>query len=123
LIITNISEETDGVKTFGLKPASGGSLSYKAGQFLTFLHKAYGRELRRSYSLSCAPYLHDAATITVKRIANGIMSRWLIDYARAGDMLRCDAGATGVFTLPDDPGTYNAVWLFAAGIGITPVFS
>jgi ferredoxin-NADP reductase len=123
LIISSIREEATGVKTFALKPATDAAFSYKAGQFLTFLHKAYGRETRRSYSLSSALGEDDVATITVKRIANGIMSRWLIDDARPGDVLHCDGAATGIFTLPQDLNGYRAVWLFAAGIGITPVFS
>jgi ring-1,2-phenylacetyl-CoA epoxidase subunit PaaE len=67
--------------------------------------------------------MHDRLRITVKRIENGIMSRWLIDRAHTGDVLHCEGGATGVFTLPADLGQYDAVWLFAAGIGITPLFA
>ena len=123
LIISFIKEEAPGVKTFGLKPASGGHLHYKAGQFLTFAHKANGRELRRSYSLSCAPGICEMPTITAKRIPNGILSRWLIDHASTGDVLECEGGATGVFTLPEGLNPGHTIWLFAAGIGITPIYA
>jgi ring-1,2-phenylacetyl-CoA epoxidase subunit PaaE len=46
----------------------------------------------------------------------------LIDKARKGDILTATGAATGVFTLPDNPGSYTAAWFFAAGIGITPIF-
>ena len=118
LIITDIRTEAPDVKTFLLKAASGEPLPWKPGQFLTFIHHSYGRELRRSYSLSGMSDL----SITAKRIPNGAMSRWLIDVARPGDTLRCEGGATGVFTLPEDLSPYSTVWLFAAGIGITPIY-
>lgn len=51
------------------------------------------------------------------------MSRWLIDAARIGDTLTATGPATGLFTLPDDPALYSSIWLFAAGIGITPIYS
>jgi ring-1,2-phenylacetyl-CoA epoxidase subunit PaaE len=42
--------------------------------------------------------------------------------ARMGDVLTVTGGATGVFTLPEQVEVYSAVWLFAAGIGITPIY-
>ena len=123
LIISSVKEEAENVKTFGLKPAAGGKLSYYAGQFLTFSDYASGREFRRSYSLSSAPGVDEFAAITVKRIANGMFSRRLIDRAAAGDTLRTIGDATGIFTFPDDISGVKAAWFFAAGIGITSVFS
>lgn len=122
LIITAITEEAEDVKTFVLQPADGSTLNYHAGQFLTFSLKIAGKEQRRSYSLSSAPGIDALPAITVKRIANGWFSRWLIDSARVGDRLQAIAGATGLFTLPDNLDKYEAVWLFAAGVGITPLY-
>jgi ring-1,2-phenylacetyl-CoA epoxidase subunit PaaE len=58
----------------------------------------------------------------VKRIPNGEYSRWLIDKAKEGDTL-LTIGASGFFTLPASLSQYDKVFFFAAGSGITPVYS
>lgn len=123
LCISDIREELPGVRTFFLKRTDGEALAYQAGQFLTFLAGSPQHPQRRSYSFSTAPGIDAQPAITVKRVDNGLMSRWLIDTARPGDCLQCSGGATGLFTLPADVGRHEAVWLFAAGIGITPVYA
>jgi ring-1,2-phenylacetyl-CoA epoxidase subunit PaaE len=123
LVIADIIEETKDVRTFYLQPANGSSLTYRPGQFLTFSLTIAGREQRRSYSLSSTPGIDPLPSITVKRVDNGYFSRWLIDRARQGDILQSIGEATGIFRLPDDLAPYRAIWLFAAGIGITPLFS
>lgn len=115
--IESIAQAAPGVNFFSLRPA--GPFSYVPGQFVTILHHDHGRELRRSYSLF--EYV-GLPTIGVKRIDNGVVSRWLHDEAQAGDILECDGGAHGLFHLAT-PLTAAAIWLFAAGIGITPVYA
>jgi ring-1,2-phenylacetyl-CoA epoxidase subunit PaaE len=123
LVIADIKEEIKGVKTFFLKPADGSTLRYRAGQFLTCSLIISGREQRRSYSLSSTPGVDDMPFITIKRVENGWLSRWLVDDARVGDKLHTTDSATGLFTLPDDANAFEALWLFAAGIGITPLYA
>src|SRR5690606_27325482 len=84
--------------------------------------KAGGEEVRRSYSISSAPSLNEPLRITVKRIANGEYSRWLIDKAKEGDMLLV-AGISGFFTLPPFMIPGKPIVFFAAGSGITPVYA
>ena len=121
LIITHIRDEVSQVKTFTLATASGEPLIYRAGQFLTFSFRLGTTEERRSYSVSSSPALQELLAITVKRVDNGAFSRWLIDAAKVGDTLVC-TGIAGLFTLPD-PADNQHILLFAAGIGITPMFS
>jgi ferredoxin-NADP reductase len=93
---------------------------YRAGQFLTFVFDHHGEEIRRSYSLSSSPD-DDRLAITVKRISNGEISRFLLSKVKVGDMLTAIEPA-GVFT----PGNYEAakdLVYFAAGSGITPLLS
>jgi len=118
VIITDIRQEVPGVKTFILEPA----LSYKAGQFLTFAIQHHHREERRSFSISSSPVLNEPLSITVKRVDNGVYSRLLIDRAKPGDLLYT-TGAAGLFTLPGDIAAYKQLFFFAAGIGITPIYS
>ena len=121
-IITSIKEETTGVKTFTVAYADGSSIPYVAGQFITFAFTHHGREERRSYSISSSPEVDAALSFTVKRVDNGSYSRLLIDRAVVPERL-LTTGAAGLFTLPADIGVYRQVFFFAAGIGITPVFS
>jgi len=96
-----------------------GPLSYRAGQFLTILVNIYGREHRRSYSFSTTPGIDPVAAITVKRVPNGEVSRYLLDHLRVGDILHTLPPA-GRFTLDNAADTLIFI---AAGSGIVPIFS
>jgi ferredoxin-NADP reductase len=121
-IITSILQETPGVKTFTLTYEDGSDIPYAAGQFITFVFNHHNKEERRSFSISSCPVLNEPLSFTVKRIDNGAYSRLLIDRAKVGDKLYT-TGASGLFTISEDLANYQQVFFFAAGIGITPVFS
>jgi len=118
LHIKNIKEEVKDFKTFSFAE----DINYKAGQYLTFVYYSHTEEVRRSYSITSSPVLNEPVSIGVKRIENGLFSRKLIDNAVANDEL-ITIGAGGLFVLPDDIENYKQVFFFAAGSGITPVFS
>ncbi|MCB2376415.1 ferredoxin--NADP reductase [Hymenobacter sp. BT635] len=122
LTIQEIREEAPDTKSFVLVPPAGGELAYRSGQYLTLEHRQYRQQVRRSYSLSSSPAWHEPPTITVKRVDNGLLSRYLIDQARVGDTLQT-LGAAGFFTLPENLSKYQQLILLAAGSGITPIFS
>jgi ferredoxin-NADP reductase len=123
LQIQKIIRETDDTHTFQLKNLSGKEINYVAGQFLSFVfEKRNGEEERRNYSISSAAVLEEPLSITVKRIPNGEFSRQLTDYAKEGDTL-FTIGASGFFTLPSPEDMPAQFFFFAAGSGITPVFS
>lgn len=120
--VTRIIAEAPGVKSFVLQPLDG-EIQYKPGQFLTFLFKRRsGQEARRSYSMSSSPELNEPITITVKRVPNGEFSRILLDRLKTGEVLHT-IGASGFFVLPEHLGDFQRYVFFAAGSGITPVFS
>ena len=120
--ISSIRQETPGVKTFILASSDGRTLSYAAGQFLTFVFTHHDREERRSFSTSSSPVLDEPLSVTIKRVDNGAYSRLLCDRAVPGDALYT-TGAGGLFTLPEAFTQYKQVFFFAAGIGITPIYS
>ena len=123
LRIIQIIQETVDTKSFVLESVGENELSYKAGQFLTFVFYHFnGEEVRRSYSISSSPELNEALTITVKRIPNGEFSRWFIDKAEVGNILTT-TGASGFFTLPEPVEKFKQYVFIAAGSGITPVYS
>ncbi|WP_324672439.1 ferredoxin--NADP reductase [Hymenobacter sp. GOD-10R] len=119
VIVSAIRQETPEVKTLLLDAPA---LSYQAGQYLTFVHPR-NEELRRSYSISSAPVLDESLAVTVKRVPNGLFSRYLADTVQVGDTL-LTIGAGGFFTLPETlDDEYQQVFFFAAGSGITPIYA
>jgi ring-1,2-phenylacetyl-CoA epoxidase subunit PaaE len=122
LRISLIREEKADVKTFVLDAVDGVPLHYKAGQFLTFVFQNHHKEERRSFSITGNPELGEPLSITVKRIENGIFTRFLIDRAKEGDILYA-TGVAGLFTLPEEMAAYEQVFFFAAGIGIVPIMA
>jgi ferredoxin-NADP reductase len=115
-----IRQETTDVKSFVLAPPAGTTFSYKPGQFLTIIHPNRPDE-RRSYSLSSHPSF-DEPTITLRRIANGEVSRWLFDEVKPGDTIQT-TGASGLFTLPENLDDFEPLVFLCAGTGITPAMS
>jgi ferredoxin-NADP reductase len=120
LTIKAVREEIPGFKTFVLEGEE--PLAYRAGQYITLVDTSSGEEVRRSYSIASAPALGEPLTIGVKRVENGHFSRLLVDKAKAGDRL-LTTGVGGLFTLPENLADYKQVFFFAAGSGITPIFS
>lgn len=108
--------------TFELEPVGDEIPAYKAGQFLILSFQFGNREVRRSYSLSSSPYTGEPLSITVKRIDNGEISRLLHHKTQVGDILTA-LEPQGVFTYEPEPERKRIVFLFAAGIGITPLYS
>lgn len=120
LKVREVREETADTKSFVFD--SHKELSYQPGQFLTLIKKGLSVEIRRQYSFSSHPVFDPFPTITVKRINNGEISRWLFDNVKVGDALMSN-GASGLFTLPQHIKEFNTVLLLAAGSGITPLLS
>ncbi|MFO0379454.1 MAG: 2Fe-2S iron-sulfur cluster-binding protein [Cyclobacteriaceae bacterium] len=112
LTIQKIQPETEDTKSFWLRPDR--PLAFRAGQFLILQQG----EHRRSYSISSSPG-DSLVRITVKRIENGLFSRYLFDEAHVGETLT-SSGAAGRFQLPEDPDAFQQYVFFAAGSGITP---
>jgi ferredoxin-NADP reductase len=118
--IQSIKQEVKGFKTFVFE--EGPHIPYQSGQYLTLVRTVNGEETRRSYSITSSPCLNEPLAIGVKRIENGFFSRLLVDSAKPGDVWTT-IGAGGFFTLPENTRGYKQVFFFAAGSGITPVFS
>lgn len=120
--IKQIITETNNAKTFVLETVDGTDISYRSGQFLTFIFQTRTGEERRNYSISSSPEFDEPLSITIKRIPNGNFSRQTVDHAQVGDQLTT-IGANGLFTLPSNMSQYQQFFLLAAGNGIAPVYS
>ena len=120
LKVEAIKWELPDTATFFFTEISGKKTHYKAGQFITLIFTHHDEEIRRSYSLSSSPD-EELLSITVKRIANGEISRFLITKVKQGDILHAVEPA-GRFIITGFE-TEKAIFLFAAGSGIVPIFS
>src|ERR1700712_4960687 len=110
LKIEAIKWETPDTATFFLNEVSGKKISYQAGQFITLVFTHHEEEIRRSYSLSSSPD-EDLLAITIKRIANGEISRFMLTKVKPGDMINM-VEPSGRFTISnfDSP---KDIFLFA----------
>jgi ring-1,2-phenylacetyl-CoA epoxidase subunit PaaE len=122
LRVRQILVESHDIKTFIFEQLNGERLSYQAGQFLTFLIDIHGHEIRRSYSMSSAPDVDEFPAITIKRVPNGEVSRYWIDFVHEGDIFTV-LPPSGRFTLEKPNGLPRDIILIGAGSGITPLFS
>ena len=120
LEIEAIKWENPDTATFFLKDITGAKIPYQAGQFITLIFSHHGQEIRRSYSLSSSPD-QDLAAVTIKRIANGEISRFMLARLKPGDPISAVEPA-GKFTIADSQSRKD-IFLFAAGSGIAPVLS
>ncbi|GGE55494.1 flavohemoprotein [Pullulanibacillus camelliae] len=125
--VDKIVPESHDVASFYLTPADGQPIpDYKPGQYLTLQLMISGEHYKhvRHYSLSDAPH-QKVYRISVKRepafnkAPEGIVSNYLHQHVKAGDILKVAAPA-GDFTLEDDD---LPIVLISGGIGLTPVFS
>ena len=95
---------------------------YKPAQFLTFYFEMKEKRILRSYSLSSCPLINEHLKTTVKRVTKGVISNYMIDHLKEGDIVYSRKPAGKFFKPPTDlkPKHY---FLFAGGSGITPLFS
>ena len=95
---------------------------YTPAQFLTFEFQVKGQSFLRSYSISSCPLLNEPLQTTVKRVKGGVISNYMIDHLKEGDIVLSRKPAGRFFKAPSDlkPKHY---FLFAGGSGITPLFS
>lgn len=120
LKVEAIKWETPDTATFFLSEVNGTRIIYAAGQFITLVFSHHDNEIRRSYSLSSSPY-EDLLSITVKRMENGEISRFLLTKTKTGDVWNALSPA-GKFTLTNYKQPKDICY-FAGGSGITPVYA
>lgn len=120
LIVDHIEQETRDTSTFYFKPADGKRVDYQAGQFITLIFAHHNEEVRRSYSLSSSPD-EELLSITVKRVQNGEISRYMLAHVKPGDSVTAIQPA-GRFLLPDHLSNKQVIY-FAAGSGIVPIYA
>ncbi|MEY4207134.1 MAG: phenylacetate-CoA oxygenase/reductase subunit PaaK [Pseudomonadota bacterium] len=94
---------------------------YQPGQHLTLRKVIDGEELRRSYSI-CSAVQDDELKVAIKKVSGGAFSSWAHENFATG-MTMDVMPPSGSFHLPLSPEHDRHYLAFAAGSGITPVFS
>ena len=116
--VVNIAEEA--VNLVFEKPEN--AFTYKPGQFLTLIREIEGKKVRRAYSLCSSPFIDEYPAVTVKRVPGGIMSNYLNESVKAGDVIEI-MEPMGMFTTEFDASNSRHVVFLGGGSGITPLYS
>lgn len=119
--VVRIVHETADTKTFVLQPNAlwQGRRTALAGQYVQLQLEINGRQVQRLYSISSAPGARRFA-ITVKRQPGGLVSNYLHEQVKVGDVLAVGQ-PDGSFVLPAT--LPPKLLLLSAGSGITPVMA
>ncbi len=125
LRVSRIVDETAETRSVYLARANGGAAPmHLPGQFLPVtLRSQDGRAIHRSYSISSAPGASELRlTVKLQRGPDGSpgAASALMHHLAPGDMIEAGAPAG---TFHPDPEDGSPLYLFAAGIGITPLMS
>ncbi|MGH7070855.1 MAG: 1,2-phenylacetyl-CoA epoxidase subunit PaaE [Acetobacteraceae bacterium] len=94
---------------------------FTQGQYLTFRTSIDGTEVRRSYSITAAPH-EGALRVGIKKAPGGVFSTWANEVLKPGEQIEAMAPA-GRFFVPLESAERRHYAGFAAGSGITPIFS
>jgi ring-1,2-phenylacetyl-CoA epoxidase subunit PaaE len=107
--------------TFAVPDALKPRFSFEPGQHLILRAIIDGTEVRRPYSI-CSAVQDAKLRIAIKRAQRGLFSNWAFTHLKPGAILEV-MPPSGRFGVPlSDTERHNYV-AFAAGSGITPIFS
>lgn len=95
--------------------------TFKAGQYITLKKEFDGKELRRDYSICCAPK-SNLLKVAVKEVSGGVFSAYANRELKVGDTLDV-APPRGHFVFEPNDNKTKHIAAFAAGSGITPILS
>lgn len=123
LTIENKRFETEDTITLSFRQPRLRKINYQSGQYISLILNINGRKYIRPYSLSSSPTIDVSIDITVKRVKNGVVSNFIVDCLEVGDVIEV-MEPMGDFVFKSEPQHLNfPIILWAAGSGITPLFS
>lgn len=109
------------VVSFDVPPELREEYGFEPGQHLTLRTDIDGQDVRRSYSICCAPD-EGRLQVGVRRVAGGVFSNWLADHARPGLQIEV-MPPQGRFFAAVQPQAARHHLAIAGGSGITPILS
>lgn len=120
-VVKRVAETADTISISFQQPPID-RIPYYAGQYITLKVEVDGKGYYRSYSMSSTPRLDDLLTITVKRVPGGIVSNYVHDQVKEGDLIAFLQPA-GKFYVETATKHQRDIVCYAAGSGITPIMS
>ncbi|NNM50942.1 MAG: ferredoxin--NADP reductase [Pseudomonadales bacterium] len=120
--VVAIQYETADAITMVLQHPEGKPMHFLPGMFMTLLLSIDGIEYRRAYSICTSAQESTNLGITIKRVPGGVVSNWVHDHIKEGDVLRV-RGPSGNFTLAPQRQAPLHRLMIAGGSGITPIMS
>lgn len=121
LVVTDIIEDTPSTKTLRFKAKGIALPPFQAGQYINLFVNIEGTETARPYAISSAPQTRDYYDLTIKRLADGFVSHYLLDDVKVGDHFQ-STGPMGTFY--HNPLFHGDDLIFlAGGSGIAPARS
>jgi len=123
LPVSKVVEETDDTNTiyFDIPQDVNEVFQYHQGQYLTLKFILNGQEHRRAYSMSSSP-MEKELCVTVKTVKGGVVSNHIHKNIKVGNTVEV-MPPQGRFFTEVDAANQKSYYLFAAGSGITPLFS
>jgi ferredoxin-NADP reductase len=116
-----IIEETHNVKSFRFKSQKDAWFQFLPGQHTTLFLNIDGADVMRTYTIASSPTRPHTITITSKRMSDGVVTNWMHDNLKVGDVI--DAlNIGGSFSVALDK-PRRKVLLMSGGSGITPMLS
>lgn len=123
-VIEKITDRPGDVKTFTLKKKDGTNPAFfRAGQYVVIRQMIDGKLIARPVSLSSGPELSlfGKYEVTVKRVPDGFLSKYILDNWKVGDVVTT-SGPQGTFYYESFRDCKKVVAV-AGGSGITPILS
>ncbi len=121
LRVSEIIDETPSTKTLRMIPENGYLPPFQAGQYVNLFVETQGVRSSRPYSIASPPNQRAYYDLTVKAVADGFVSLYLLAEVKVGDRLSSTGPMGGFFHNPLSHS--NVVVYLAGGSGITPMMS
>jgi len=121
LKVSEIRTETKTAKTLRLVADDTYLPPFQAGQYISLVIETAGIRTSRPYSIASPPNQTGYYDLTVRRVADGFVSNFLLDRLKVGDRLTSSAPVGNFYYNPLIHGR-DLVFL-AGGSGITPLMS
>lgn len=121
LMVSDIIEDTPSCKTLRFKNNDSLLPPFQAGQYINLFVNINGTKTARPYAISSASQNRDYYDLTIKRVADGFVSNFLLDEVSIGDRFE-STGPMGTFY--HNPLFHGDDLVFlAGGSGIAPARS
>ncbi len=123
LVVSDIINETEDTVSiaFDVPSELSNDYKFKSGQYLTLRADIDNEDTRRSYSLCSSPFENELR-VAVKQVHEGKFSTYANNDLKVGMSVDVMTPA-GNFALTTDSSNTKSYVLFAAGSGVTPIFS